>query len=310
MSDAPVTAAAPAPEASAAPAPEVPATSTQPAAPEPPRGPSPAELRAQLLQEKLQQMRAQKAERRQAEDYSAKAKAAEEAAAKARAEAERWQSASKDPMKLLSELGVAPEVLYQQLTDHLLGEQTPEAHQRRLEKMIEDKVQKVNPEIEEVRKALEEHKAELARIKAAEQERQQRLFLAEKAARESEMIKHLKASEYEELSDYYTDEQLLAASYQVAEHLYKQGEDYSYGEVARHMLNIHRQWQNGVEQRRAAKRPPPPKEEAAPSREEPRAIGNDITSAVAASEDSPKMSRKEAAAKRAKALADLLKSNG
>lgn len=310
MSDVPVAPAAPAPEApAAAPAPEA---SAPPPVPEAPKGPSPAELRAQLLQEKLTQMRAQKAERRQAEDYSAKSKAAEEAAAKARAEAERWQSAAKDPMKLVKELGLDPAAFYQQLTDHLLGEQTPESHQRRLEKMIEDKVKRVDPEIEEVRKALEEHKAELARIKAAEEERQNRVFLAEKAAREAEMVKTLKAAEYEELGDYYTDDQLLAASYQVAEHLYKQGLDYSYPEVARHMLAIHQQWQKSVEGRRAAKRKPA--EEAAPAPAltdaEPRAIGNAAATAVASASDDPKVTRKEAAARRAKALADLLKDRG
>jgi hypothetical protein len=275
-------------------------------------GPSPAELRRQLLNEKLEQLRAAKARQAQRADYEAAKKAAQQEAERARSETERWKKASSNPMDLLKELGVAPEQMYQTLTDHLLDQQTPESHQRRLYEFIRQEINKSAPQVDELKTALEAQKQEIERFKQMEAERQQRVFMAEKTAREAEMLKTIKSREFEELQDFYSDEQLIAAAYQIAEHRHQQGKSYAYEEVAKDMLAIHNSWYQNVNSRLAAKKaqstPNPQSSPLASEKapESPTAIGNDVASAVA-SGDKPRKTRKEAAAERAKAIAQLLK---
>lgn len=262
-------------------------------------------VRAQYLQEKMEALRAKQSEKKSSTDYSSKMKELEAREAKLKEQESKWKQAYEDPAKGFEALGVTPHQAYQRLTDILLDSDTPEVKQKA---MLEDLKKELKgqggPEIEALRKEIDELKKDLTGRKEAEQAE------ATKAA-EGEQLKVFANPKFEELTDFYSEEQLLSAAYEVARMLHKSGQGYDYDSVAQKMLDIHTNWWDNVTKKRASKQAPPSEQSESESgsaysggkeSKAPKAIGNSVASATASS---PERSKDKAT--RQKERAKLLK---
>lgn len=307
MSDAPTTATPT--QAPASQAPSTPETPNAAATPEAPKGPSPAELRAQVLQEKLAALRERKEARGNKSKYDEQIKTLTEREKALKAQEEKWAAAYKNPLEGFKALGVAPEQLVQQFNDHFINKGTPEAEQRQMWTALKEELESLkreNPEVKELKEALQGVKAELEARKAKEREDAEQTFAREKRSREEAMIAHISQGDYEVLGRVYGPEQLLSAAYQVANALNDAGQDYSYESVGKAMLKMHNDFVAKLTPAQAkALEAEADAKEAPRAAREATAIGNDVASA-AASGTERKLSPKEAREARAKKLAEVL----
>lgn len=262
--------------------------------------------RAQYLQEKLQALRADRATKKSSEDFSAKAKELEAREAKIKEAEQKWKLAAEDPAKGFEALGVKPEQVYARLTDILLDADTPEVKQRQQIEELKRELKGNSPEVEALKKELEEVKA---RLKGDDDAKLQ----ADIKNAEAEQMRILSDEKFGDLTDFYSEEQLLSAAYEVAKMLHKSGAPYDYQSVAQKMLDIHNGWWDTVSKKRASKQQRSSEESQSEPKaglsgaKEPKsltAIGNSVASATASGSER-ELSKKEKQSRRAAQLKGL-----
>lgn len=283
--------------------PEPTVTPDTPAAPA-----TPDNTRAQFLTEKLNALRESRAAKKSQDDYASRAKELEAREAKLKEAEEKWQRVAEDPLKGLETVGIKPEQFYARLTDILLDADTPEVKQRQQIEQLKKELKGSSPEVEELKKQLEEVKA---RLKNEDDSKLQ----ADIKEAEATQLKVLSSPEFEDLTDFYSEEQLLSAAYEVAKMLHKSGVAYDYQSVAQKMLDIHNGWWDTVSNKRAAKLASKNEksEESEPGRglsgakesKSPTAIGNRVASATASKPSERELTKKERQAQRANMLKGL-----
>jgi len=186
--------------------------------------PSPSELRAEEMRQRIERLKAQNAERAESkrlealrtEIANARAEAervANEAAQRRDLESKRWAEALKNPVAGFKELGLSPEDAYRQITEAVLENEKPEKVQAKLvEKLVAERLQEIEPKLSKVAE-LEE---QLARFKAMEDQRTQAEMRAQNNVAEQQFLQIVKANGYETLADYYDDEELTQLGHAMA----------------------------------------------------------------------------------------------
>ena len=167
-----------------------------------------AELEARV--ERLKTRNRERAESKKAEEIRTNLARKEQEIAKAREEAEAqrnlWKSSVRDPLKAFKELGIEPAKAYEQITNAMLARETPEAKEEQFrERLYSEFKKEFEPKLSEV----ETLKAELENLKRRDQEREHFALLNQQRSAERDFLGTVARGGYDELADYYEDDELI-----------------------------------------------------------------------------------------------------
>jgi hypothetical protein len=228
-------------------------------------GPTPDEVRAETrayLQEKRAKLRADREEKKQRANYEELLKNATSTKEAYSKELSEWDSAFKDPKQVVEAFkkkGVDPYTLWHELSEGILGEQTPEAQKlREREQLQQETLSKINPEVEaikqqllEARRELEESRAFREQYKkereAYEQQRQQQHVEQSKR----ELLQYLEDDDDgADLVDSYGADYVYNFAAQLSQAFENEGRDRSFKSIKAAMVHAHKQHVLSLENRR------------------------------------------------------------
>lgn len=207
----------------------------------------------------------------------------------------------KNPVATMRAAGIAPDVAYEAITNEMLKRQTPESKE---EELLEKAYSKVRSEVEPKLSKVEELEKRLQQYEEREKQREQMEYSAARQSAESTFLNIVRQTGYEELADYYEDEQLVSLGDVVANEFVAAGHKFTLKDVADELTNRLRAHLKMGEERRAKRMAgsqsaavqPAPATPPGNSAKKPAttAIGNDLASASATSAPATRpKSRKE-----------------
>lgn len=217
-------------------------------------GPTPEEIRAEnlaLLQEKRAKIRAEREAKKQKSNYEDLVKGATSTKETYSKELSEWTESFRDPKQLVKAFekrGVDPYTLWNTLSEGILGEQTPEAKkQQEFERLQQETLNKVSPEVLELKKRLEAREKQLdellAEREASKQTRAQQM--------DQEFVSYLSSDpEGEEIWDHFDDRQVVQYAHQIHQHMVENGETPTFANLKARMVAGYKQYVLSLNNRR------------------------------------------------------------